>query len=153
MKKITLVAAVGYGDNGIGSRGKLPWHLPVDLKHFREVTMGKHCLVGHRTYQTMPYLDGRQTSVIPKHALDHADNFMAWVNQFPDEVMVIGGERAYKIAMPVATHMIMTRVGIALPVGTCDTFFPRFEWEDWSITRTHYPEDDHRLAMFFMERL
>jgi dihydrofolate reductase len=152
MRKITIVVAVGYGDNGIGSRGKLPWHLPEDLKHFRKVTMGQTCIVGHNTYIKMPYLDGRKTRVVPLTAAESTANLEAWLENFPGDLMIIGGAHIYKIAFPLATHMIMTRVGIALPAGTCDAFFPRFEWEDWTITQTEYPDDDHRLAFFYMER-
>lgn len=153
MQKVTLIAAVGYGDNGIGSRGRLPWSLPEDLKRFRALTMGKHCVVGFKTYISMPYLDGRHTHVVPK--LEGLESFADFLQHLEDdgidEIMVIGGAKTYIQAMPFATHMELTRVGIQLPAGTCDTFFPDFEWDEWNITQT-FPEDDLRLSFMSLER-
>jgi len=153
--KITLVAAIGYG-NGIGSRGRLPWQLPEDLKRFRAITMGHHCVVGYRTYIGMPYLDGRTTHVVPQHGTLSPARFEQFLEDLAsdeiDEIMVIGGARVYEVAMPFATHLELTRVGIQLPAGTYDAFFPEVDWTEWNMLNQEYPEDDHRLAFWSLEK-
>ena len=67
--------------------------------------------------------------------------------------MVIGGARVYEAAMPFATHMELTRVGISLPAGTCDTFFPEIDWSAWKMLNQEFPEDDKRLAFWSMEKI
>ena len=155
MKTVTLIAAVGYGDNGIGANGKLPWHLPVDLARFRTLTMGKHCVVGYKTYLHMPYLDGRHTHIVPKNGtLSPArfDDFLFDLERDGiEDIMVIGGARVYAAAMPFATHLELTRVGIQLPVQTCDAFFPVINWDDWNVTSHTFPEEDKRLSFMTLE--
>lgn len=148
MKRVVLVAAVGYGDNGIGVKGRLPWHLPADLKHFRKVTMGHDCIVGHNTWLKMPYLDGRKVLIAPRD-LNQLPNV---IDACSDPVMIIGGAKLYHAAMPYATHMHLTRVGIQLPPGTCDAFFPDFNWNEWDIINQEFPEDDHRLSFMYLGR-
>jgi len=155
MKKVTLIAAVGYGDNGIGAGGKLPWHLPEDLKRFRALTMGKHCAVGYRTYLHMPYLYGRITHVVPKNGTLSPARFADFLGDLErdgiDDLKVIGGARVYAAAMPFATHMELTRVGIQLPIQTCDAFFPEYDWADWEVHQ-EFCEEDKRLTFMSMTK-
>lgn len=159
MKKIYLTVAVNYGDDGIGALGKIPWHLPGDLKHFREVTMGKPCIVGHKTFVKMPYLDGRQVFVAPREESfehpehGHIDTLSLLISSIDEpEIHVIGGADTYRRAMPLATHMWMTRVNSGLPSGTCDTFFPKFDWDDWKMLEQKFPEDEPRISIMHLER-
>ena len=72
-KSITLIAAMGR-DRSIGLEGKLPWHLPGELKHFKQVTMGKPIVMGRKTWQSIGRaLPGRQNIVISRTAAFRAE--------------------------------------------------------------------------------
>jgi len=64
--KISIIVAVAK-NNVIGGKGKLLWHLPGDLKHFKEVTMGHHILMGKTTYESIGRILPGRTSLILSH--------------------------------------------------------------------------------------
>jgi dihydrofolate reductase len=134
--KITLVAAMGY-NRVIGRENKMPWHLPADLKHFRELTTGKPVIMGRNTHESIGRaLPGRLNIVITSnrnyraegctvvHGLDEA---LAAVGD-AEEVMVIGGQRLYEQFMPRADRLCLTLVEAKLEG---DTFFPEYSRADW----------------------
>lgn len=86
MKLIVCVNNLGY----IGKDGKLPWHNPEDLKHFKEKTMGQKLLVGRVTYENMPKLKGREMLVVGRGYLTLNEALA----QNPD--WVIGGASIYQ---------------------------------------------------------
>lgn len=155
-RRVYLVAAVGYGNNGIGYRGGLPWHCPDDLKHFRRVTMGKPVIVGYNTYLGLPHLDGRQVFLTPRSdTFDHptlgkTDTLKILLDSVLDQygiAMVCGGAQTYERAMPFATHMWLSRIHV--PHVVCDTFFPEFNWADWNVLEQKFA---HECTMFHLER-
>ncbi len=108
--QITLVVA--RARNGvIGKDGKLPWHLPADLRHFKEVTMGTPMIMGRRTFDSLPgLLPGRRHIVITRDAAWHADG--ATRASSPGEavqladalhVSVIGGAEIFAAFEPLAS--------------------------------------------------
>lgn len=136
--EITLVAAVA--DNGvIGAEGRMPWHLPADLKHFRQVTMGKPVLMGRLTWEAIGKpLPGRLNLVLTRNADWQAEG----AHKVPSiiealrvaqqagarELMVIGGAEVYRQALPRAGRIYLTRVH-AEPWG--DTLFPEIDPDEW----------------------
>lgn len=76
--KITAVFAMDEMC-GIGKNGTLPWHIPEDMKHFRDLTMGKVVIMGSRTYESLPVqfrpLPGRTNLVLSKYPLDGIQTF------------------------------------------------------------------------------
>ena len=134
-KVITIVAAMGR-NHAIGFEGRLPWHLPRELRHFKEITMGKPIVMGRRTWESIGRaLPGRQNIVITRdrsfraagcdlaHSLDAAVVLSAG-----DEVMIIGGGQLYREALPHADRMILTEVDCA---PAADTWFPEGEQGAW----------------------
>jgi dihydrofolate reductase len=134
-KVITIVAAMGR-NQAIGFEGRLPWHLPRELRHFKEITMGKPIVMGRRTWESIGRaLPGRQNIVITRdrsfraagcdlaHSLDAAVALPAG-----DEVMIIGGGQLYREALAHADRMILTEVDCA-PLA--DTWFPEWEQGAW----------------------
>jgi dihydrofolate reductase len=89
MEAIAAINKLGY----LGKDGQLMWHCKEDLKWFKKVTMGKKCLVGRKTYETLPNLPGRELIIVGKdyNTLDEA------LDQNPD--IVIGGGQIYKATM------------------------------------------------------
>lgn len=135
---ITLVAAVA--DNGvIGAEGGMPWHLPADLAHFKQVTMGKPMLMGRLTWEAIGKpLPGRLNLVMTSNPEWQAEGARK-VGSLKEalrvaqqagarELMVIGGAEVYRQALPHAGRIYLTRVH-AEPWG--DTLFPELDPGEW----------------------
>jgi dihydrofolate reductase len=133
--KLVLIAAVADG-GVIGRNGAIPWHLPEDVAHFRELTMGHPVVMGRRTWESIPDrfrpLPGRRNIVLTRQAdweaegAEHApslDVALALVADEP-EVFVIGGAQVYEDALPRADVLALTEIELA---AGGDTFFPLFD--------------------------
>jgi dihydrofolate reductase len=118
---ISLVLAMAA--NGvIGQNGALPWRIPEDMRRFKSLTMGKPCIMGRKTWDSLPKkpLPGRTNIVITRdrnfaadgavvvNSLDDALSRAAAEN--PDEIMIIGGAEIYKAVLPRATRIHLTEV-------------------------------------------
>lgn len=156
-KQITLIAAMGK-NRAIGLDGKMPWHLPAELQHFKQATMGKAILMGRKTWQSIGRpLPGRQNIVIsrdPGFVAVGADvvgslEFALEISQ-ADEIMVIGGGQLYELALPLAQHMILTLIDIE---PGADTWFPRWDERQWQKTteRQFKVDDQNALAYRIVE--
>jgi dihydrofolate reductase len=160
--KISLVVAMA--SNGvIGRDNQLPWHLPADLKHFKQTTMGKPMLMGRKTWESIGRpLPGRTSIVITSdrsyaaagcivvHSIDAA--MAAATGQ--DEVMVIGGADLYRQLLPRADSIYLTRVHEAFDG---DTFFPKISNSEWhEVARSDYEADEnnpHDYSFIQLERV
>jgi dihydrofolate reductase len=123
--RITLVVARSL--NGvIGREGKLPWHLPSDLKRFKAITLGTAMVMGRRTFESLPgLLPGRRHIVLTRdrdwgsqgaevaHSLDEAIALAG-----DDPVSVIGGADVFALALPVADRIELTEVLADIPGDT-----------------------------------
>ena len=132
---ITIVVA--RADNGvIGKSGALPWHLPADLKHFKQVTMGTAMIMGRRTFDSLPgLLPGRRHIVLtrdPAWAHDgaevahDAEEAIALARGAP--VSIIGGAEIFRLFEDRAEAVELTELHFA-PLG--DTFMPEFDRSTW----------------------
>ena len=114
-RDITLVVATA--DNGvIGLDGKMPWHLPADLRHFKRITMGHPIVMGRKTFAAIGRpLPGRHNIVLTRSPAWQAEGVsvaadlpaalaMADASALPGPVMVIGGGEIYAQARPIATR-------------------------------------------------
>lgn len=147
--RIVLVAAVA--DNGvIGRDGAMPWHLPEDLRHFREVTTGHTVVMGRVTYESIGRPLPNRTNVVitrdPEWAAGRPDGVVvarsleeALTSTGADQVVVMGGAQVYEAAMPLADVQILTEVHQS-PEG--DTFYPAFDRAEWRETRRE-PHDGY----------
>jgi dihydrofolate reductase len=144
---IELVAALA-NNGAIGVEQRLPWHLPRDLRHFRDLTLDRTVMMGRSTWESIGArpLPRRRNLVLTRssrgdfagaevvHSLDDA---VSRVDEGP--LMVLGGAHVYALALPRATHLHLTRVHAAPPA---DTFFPRFDEREWTLVRAeHHPAD------------
>lgn len=129
---ISLVVAMA-ADRVIGKDNAMPWHLPSELKYFKDITMGKPMVMGRRTYESIGRpLPGRHNIVLTRQnvelppevsvvrsieeALQTAGNV--------DEVMVIGGGEIYRQFLPLATRLYITQIDLHVEG---DTRFPEYE--------------------------
>lgn len=138
-RPLTFIAAVSK--NGvIGRAGQLPWDLPEDRAHFRSTTMGHAVIMGRRTWdETGEPLKGRRNIVVSRGAasgegrevyptLEEALNA---AYQTDPEPFIIGGAEIFRLALPLATRMILTELDFDTEG---DTYFPEFEKSQWAIT-------------------
>ena len=131
-KSVTLIAAMG-NNRAIGLEGRMPWHLPAELQHFKKTTMGKSIVMGRKTWQAIGRpLPGRQNIVVSRNPDFHAEGVDLATSlegavdiSESNEVMVIGGGQLYALALPLARRMVLTLIDIE---PEADTWFP--EWDD-----------------------
>lgn len=148
---ISLVVAAA-NNNGIGKEGKLPWHLPADMKHFKNITWGLPVVMGRKTFESIgKVLPGRKNIVITRQTGWEADGVVV-VKKIEDalivaaetdarEVMVVGGGEIYKLVFEKARRIYLTRVD-AEPEA--DTFFPTIEPGQWRVVSQQNHEADEK---------
>lgn len=124
-----LIAIVAMAPNrGIGFKGKLPWHIPEEFKHFREKTIGKTLLMGRKTFEGLPkQLTGRRIIVFSSNP-DYPDSIqnLSQLDKRPEnEIWVCGGMEVYRQALPLCEEVFLTL--IKQQPKQVDTFLPEFE--------------------------
>ena len=154
--RISLVAAVAR--NGvIGDSGRLPWHLPEDLKRFKALTLGHVMIMGRRTHESIGRpLPGRRTIVVSRQAglafpgVEVAASLEAAIALAGDvpEIFVVGGGEIYAQALPLAHRLLLTEVD-ATPGG--DAFFPPFDPSLWRVTARTEGRSAHGLGYAFVD--
>jgi len=142
-QRVVLVAAHAR-NKVIGHEGAIPWHLPHDFAHFKRETLGHTLVMGRRTWDSIGRpLPGRATIVVTRdeafdpgfdgvgvaHSLEDALGLAA---ELPGDVMVAGGGEIYALALPFATHQVITEVD-ASPPG--DAFYPDYPVDEWAVVR------------------
>lgn len=159
---VTLIVAMDR-NRGIGKDGQMPWHLPEDLKHFKRYTLGKPCIMGRKTFQSLleflgKPLPGRQNIILTRdedfshvgvdvaHSMDQAFDLASGESGVVHEVMVIGGGEIYRLALSHASRMLITQVDAACPA---DTHFPEFDQSAWQLLSSESHSQDDRHAHDF----
>lgn len=150
-------AIVAIDENGaIGRQGELLCHLPADMRHFKEVTMGNSIIMGRKTFESFPRcpLPGRQNIVItrdPKWAYQgvtvahNLDEAIAAAQT--DTVFIIGGAQIYELAMPRVEVLHLTRIHARW--ASADVFFPKLDMSQWQEVSREHHVSDHRNAYEF----
>lgn len=119
----TIALIVARCDNGvIGDHGGIPWRIPEDLRHFRQLTLGKPCIMGRKTWASLPLkpLPGRTNIIVTRDRAFSADGAIIAFSMddairraqadAPPEVMVIGGSEIYRAALPLAERVYLTEI-------------------------------------------
>jgi dihydrofolate reductase len=136
--RIYLVAAVAK--NGvIGANGTLPWRLPEDLKHFKKITLGHPVIMGRRTWNSLPHaLPGRENIVVTRSA-NHDISGASVANSLSGALalcfgepiaFVIGGERLFAEALPIADGIVLTEIERDYEGDACFPAWDRAEWRE-----------------------
>jgi len=127
----------------IGRDGDLPWRLPSDLKHFKRVTLGKPCLMGRKTWESLPFpLPGRPNLVLTRNAAYAAKGADVFTDMHEmigrgfelagaagaDEIMLIGGAQLYATLLPRCDRLYVTRVDAKVDG---DAVFPEIDPSIW----------------------
>jgi dihydrofolate reductase len=144
---ISIIAAMGK-NKVIGIKNTLPWKLPADMEHFKQLTMGKPVIMGRKTFESLSNpLPGRKNIVIThlpdykaegcivvhsaEEALKEAENH--------EEVMIAGGATIYKEFLPKADKMYLTLIDADFKG---DAYFPQYKIEEWGETAYEEHERD-----------
>ncbi len=121
----------------IGCNNQLPWHLPADLAHFKQTTLGKPILMGRKTYESIGRpLPGRMNIVLTRSQnlfIEGVDvvNSAVQAKSLLDEsqeLMVIGGESLYQMFLNQAARIYLTRIDAEFEG---DAWFPDFDPLQW----------------------
>jgi dihydrofolate reductase len=136
---ISLIVAMDT-NGGIGKDNQLLWHMPSDLRFFKEKTMGKTVVMGRKTAESIGRaLPGRKNVVLTRTGW-HQEGFnvQTSVQEILDyykdeEVVIIGGAEIYKQFLPYVDTLIITHVWEDFEA---DTFFPEFEWQEWKLVQS-----------------
>jgi dihydrofolate reductase len=151
-----IVAADERGGMGIG--GRLPWHLPMDLRRFKALTMGKPIIMGRRTWDSIGRpLPGRRSIVLSRDiglaiagvtVARTFDDAIRLAGDVP-EACVIGGAEVYRAALPSTDVIHLTRVHASV---AADTHFPPLEPGEWTETRheEHAADATHAHPFSFL---
>ena len=148
----SLVLVVAYAEHRvIGADGGMPWHLPSDLRHFKQVTMGKPVIMGRKTFESIGRaLPGRDNIVVTRDAeytaagacvagdIDAAIRLAreSACRDGQSEICVIGGGEIYRQTLELAARVYLTEVHLSVEG---DTSFPELSVHEW----TEVAREDH----------
>jgi dihydrofolate reductase len=136
---LSLIAAVSK-NNVLGNDNKLLWHLPADLKYFKNTTSGKTIIMGRKTYESIGRALPNRRNIVVTRQKDFTAEGCEIFNSLQQavqecehekEVFIIGGGEIYRQALPEADRIYLTRV---YEHFEGDTTFPEFSLSEWRLT-------------------
>lgn len=125
----------------IGKDQTLPWHLPNDLKYFKEMTIGKTIVMGRTTFEGMGSrpLPNRQTIVLTRNpdyqaegvtVMHSVDDVLAYAKTKEEPTMIIGGAVVFQDFIPYYDLLYRTVIEENF---SGDTYFPSINWNEWEL--------------------
>jgi dihydrofolate reductase len=142
---VSLIVAMDE-KGGIGKNNRLPWHLPSDLKRFKNLTMGHHLVMGRKTYETIGKpLPGRMMIVVTRkedyflkdcivvNSVEQALHLAE--NNHETEVFIIGGGEIFHQAIGLADKIYLTTVYANVDA---DVLFPKIDCNHWELTESDF---------------
>lgn len=146
----------------IGSENDLPWHLPVDMKYFKETTLGHYVLTGRKNYESIPEkfrpLKGRTNLIVSNSKIQFPGAIL--VSSIEEgveiarkagekELFIIGGGQVFKQSMHLANRLYVTLIHHQF---NGDVFFPQINWEQWKIIsrKDVVPDENNKYACTFI---
>lgn len=134
--KIIVIVAVSR-DGYIGKDNKLPWHIPEELKHFRDTVRGKVMVCGRKTFESLPKsLQASPNMILMSRTQNGIDSMLKAVEvakeRGADELYVIGGAEVYKQAIPMATQLIISYIKQSV---NGDVKLPDIPYTKWKVDK------------------
>ncbi|WP_394666819.1 dihydrofolate reductase [uncultured Chryseobacterium sp.] len=146
----TIVVAMGE-KNEIGFENQLLWHLPKDLKHFKEITSGHPVIMGRKTYESIGKPLPNRTNIVVSRKTDWFEEgilivgsikeAVKFAKKIDEEVFIIGGGKIYEQTMDIVDKLEVTLVKTDLEA---DTFFPKIDPKIWKKTDEICHEKDEK---------
>ena len=147
---ITLVVAMGL-NREIGVDNKLPWHLPKDLKHFKEITSGHPIIMGRKTYESIGKPLPNRTNIVISRKKDWFEEGILIVGsikeaikfgqKIDEDIFIIGGGNIFEQTMDIADKLEVTEIKTNIEA---DTFFPKIDPKIWTKTDEVCHEKDEK---------
>lgn len=145
----TIVVAMGE-KNGIGFENRLLWHLPKDLKHFKEITSGHPVIMGRKTYESIGKPLPNRTNIVVSRKTDWFEEgilivgsikeAVKFAKKIDEEIFIIGGGKIYEQTMEIADRLEVTLVKAELEA---DTYFPKIDPKVWKkLDETCHEKDE-----------
>ncbi len=155
--RISIIAAMS-SNRVIGLKDDLPWHLPPDLKHFKQLTMGHHMIMGRKTFDTIGRpLPGRVTIVVTRRTdfvhpgvlVAHSIDDALRLAEDDKEVFIAGGGEIYRLTLDLADRIYLTVIHHEFEG---DTFFPPFDESKWEVVEEQefHPDEQNPLRFTFL---
>jgi dihydrofolate reductase len=149
---LTILVAVS-ANNAIGKNNQLLWHLPADLKHFKNLTTGHPIVMGRKTYDSIGKPLPNRRNIVVTRQKDLAIEGVEVVNDIDaalsrcadeNEVFIIGGAEVYRMALPFVTKIYLTTVHKSYEA---DVFFPELNKEEWEEIELQYHSEDEKNSI------
>ncbi len=147
---ITLVVAMGL-NREIGVDNQLPWHLPKDLKHFKEITSGHPIIMGRKTYESIGKPLPNRTNIVISRKKDWFEEGILIVGsikeaikfgqKIDEDIFIIGGGNIFEQTMDIADKLEVTEIKTNIEA---DTFFPKIDPKIWTKTDEICHEKDEK---------
>jgi dihydrofolate reductase len=159
--KITLIAAMAK-NRVIGLNGKMPWHCPEDLQHFKSLTLGKTIIMGRKTFDSLGRLLPQRKHIVLSRQSNWQHEGVTVVANLLDaialckadnqEAFVIGGGQVYQQALALADRLQLTFIDLEV---AGDTVFPEWPAQDWQETQCteHVGDNGLKYAFVTFERV
>ncbi|MFD1294755.1 dihydrofolate reductase [Lutibacter holmesii] len=145
---ITIIAAVA-DNNALGKDNQLIWHLPADLKRFKQVTLGHHIIMGRKTFESLGKPLPNRTTIIITRNKNYKQEGCIVVNSLTEAIeaaksdenpYILGGAEIYKQALEIADKLDLTLVHKSFEA---DAFFPEIDPLIWKVVeRTDCKADE-----------
>ena len=155
-----IVAIWAQDKSGIiGKSNKLPWHLPKDLKHFKEITLNQAILMGRVTFEGMNkrLLPNRETLILTTQSeyqvngatvVTNVEDVLNWYTNQDKTLYIVGGSQIYKLFEPYVDALVVTQVKAEVEG---DIYFPRdFDFSRFSLVSSDIYEKDEQNEFDFV---
>ena len=151
---LSIIVAVGEG-NVIGKENRLIWHLPRDMRHFKETTTGHYIIMGRKTFESNGRPLPNRTNVIITRDKNYKAEGCVVVHTLEDaiklakddpEAFIIGGGVIYELAMPLIDRIYLTQIHHKFEG---DTYFPEINMDEWvEIEKREFEPDEKNKYPF-----
>lgn len=154
---ITIIAAAAE-NNALGKDNDLVWHLPDDFKRFKQLTTGHYIIMGRKTFESFPKPLPNRTHVVITRQKNYHPNGCIVVHSLEaaleiakddNQPFIIGGGEIYKMSMPYAEKIELTRVHASFEA---DAFFPEIDKDKWVLVKTecHSKDEKHKFDFTYL---
>ena len=143
----SIIVAIGK-NREIGKGNKLLWHIPEDLKNFKEITTGKTVIMGRKTFESIGRpLPNRKNIVLSKNGdkesfeqkgiklYQNLENLIADYKNYEEEIFIIGGEQIYREFMQKRLVRRLYISYIEFSDSEADAYFPEIDYNSWKIIK------------------
>lgn len=157
---ISIVVAIAEGNRAIGRDNNLPWHIPSDLKRFKQLTSGHPIIMGRKTYESIGRPLPNRTNIVITRDTSYVAPGCIVVNDLntalqkakeldSEEIFIIGGGEIFKQALPLVTKLYLTIVHDSIKG---DVFFPDYSEFKTVLSSSNHSENGYSFTFLDLER-